>query len=223
MCGRFNLRANSATLKEVFPLLEIPELTPRYNIAPTQSVAAVRLDDHGQRVDMLRWGLIPFWAEDKKIGYKLINARADSVASKPAFRSAFRKRRCLVLADGFYEWQKTDGKKQPYCIGRSDGRPFAFAGLWEHWDKGEPINSCTIITTDANDVVRPLHDRMPAILLPTDFDRWLDPTAGAEELQSLLRPLAAELTRAYPVSTHVNNVKNDDPRCLEPLQSGTNE
>src|SRR5262249_6524476 len=158
-------------------------------------------------------GLIPSWAEDKKIGNQLINARAETVATKPAFRSAYRKRRCLVLADGFYEWQKTDGKKQPYYFQLSDGHPFGFAGLWEHWEhEGELIESCTIVTTEANDLLRSIHNRMPVILHAADYERWLDPgNQTATGLAELLRPFPAEEMQARPVSLHVNNPRNEDP------------
>jgi len=189
------MKASPAALQEVFPLLEIPEIPPRGNICPTQTVAAVRDDSSGNQLLVnLRWGLIPFWADDMKIGARLINARGETVAEKPAFRTAFRKRRCLILADGFYEWQTINRKKQPYHFARRDGKPFAFAGLWERWDKGEtPIESCTIITTDANDLVRPLHERMPVILHPQDFERWLDPKEDSGMLQALLQPLPPQM------------------------------
>jgi putative SOS response-associated peptidase YedK len=165
----------------------------------------------------MRWGLIPSWADDPKIGYKLINARAETVAGKPAFRNAFRQRHCLIPADGFYEWHAAGTKaKQPWHIRRKDGRPFAFAGLWEHWNAPEspPVESCTIITTDANEVVRPIHDRMPVILDPADYAAWLDPR-DPTIAQELLRPCPAEVMTAFPVSSMVNNPKNEDPRCLE--------
>jgi len=195
MCGRFTMKASPAALQEVFPLLEIPEFPPRGNICPTQTVAAVRNESQGEAHFVnLRWGLVPFWADDIKIGARLINARRETVADKPAFRTAFRKRRCLIVADGFYEWQTINRKKQPYHFGRRDSKPFAFAGLWDRWDKGEtPIESCTIITTEANELVRPLHERMPVILHFQDFDRWLDTNEDPKMLQALLQPLPAEL------------------------------
>jgi putative SOS response-associated peptidase YedK len=182
-------------------------------------VAAVRFDGSHRVLSLMRWGLIPHWADDPKIGYRLINARADTVATKPSFRSAFKQRRCLIAADGFYEWQKRDGAKQPYLIRRADGEPFAFAGLWEHWHGADQeIESCTIITTDANDLMRPIHDRMPVILAPADYDRWLDPAVQkADLLQTLLRPLAEGALTAILVSTRVNNPKNDDAKCVEAL------
>jgi putative SOS response-associated peptidase YedK len=219
MCGRFTLTSPRKVLKEFLPLLDLPELQPRYNIAPTQPVLAVRQLPQSARPEAvnLRWGLVPHWADDLKIGYSLINARSETAASKPAFRDAFRDRRCLILADGFYEWQKLDGRKQPHHIRRKDGKPFAFAGLWERWRKGDqPVESCTILTTDANELMRPLHDRMPVILDTSHFDRWLDPTMHAPaEVQTLLGPCPAGWLQAIPVSTHVNNPRNEDPHCID--------
>lgn len=171
MCGRFTLRTPAKHIAEIFGLSDVFDLPHQYNIAPSQDVAAVRLNREGKKRElaMLHWGLVPFWAKDPKIGYRTINARAETLATKPSFRNAFKKRRCLIVADGFYEWQKTNGKKQPFLIHMKDDRPFAFAGLWEHW-KGddEVIESCTIIVTEANDLMKPIHDRMPVILSPDD-------------------------------------------------------
>jgi putative SOS response-associated peptidase YedK len=221
MCGRFTLRTTGKAVADFFGLREIPELLARYNIAPTQPVAAVRVSQHhaGRELAMLRWGLIPAWAADPAIGNRMINARADTVATKPAFRKAFRQRRCLIVADGFYEWKKLNGRKQPYYIRLQDGGPFAFAGLWEHWDRGDrPIDSCTILTTDANELVGSIHDRMPVILDPGDYNLWLDPDIeDAKRLEPLLVPYRSEAMAAYPVSTMVNNPKADDPRCIEPV------
>jgi putative SOS response-associated peptidase YedK len=221
MCGRFTLSTSPRKLKELLPLFEVPELQPRYNIAPTQAVAAARVTPERREVVLLRWGLIPSWADDPKIGNKLINARAETAAQKPSFRSAFRKRRCLVLADGFYEWKKTDGKKQPYHIRLHTGDPFAIAGLWEHWEQdGNVIESCTVLTTDANDLMRDLHDRMPVILQPDDFERWLDPgNQTGQGLQELLRPYPPGLLEAQPVDPRVNNPRNEDAGCIRPLAS----
>jgi len=223
MCGRFTLHTSAAELAEIFGLFREPELTPRYNIAPSQDVAAVRFDpDRTPReLVMLQWGLIPSWSKDTKIGYRTINARADTVATKPAFRAAFKRRRCLILADGFYEWQKLSEKhKQPYYITMQDQRPFAFAGLWEHWDGngGSLIESCTIITTDANDKMAELHDRMPVILAADDYDLWLDPKVEDKEtLQPLLKPCPDAWLAFQPVSTRVNNPRNDAPECIHPV------
>lgn len=221
MCGRFTLRASPAELVEIFRLLREPEIPPRYNIAPTQPVAAVREADGGRELAMLRWGLVPAWAKDPAIGSRMINARGESVATKPSFRSAFKHRRCLIPADGFYEWQKTGGRgKQPYLIGVEGSRPFALAGLWERWEKGEgePLESCTIITTTANDLLADLHDRMPVILDEEDYDRWLDvKQADPGGLQSVLRPFPSERMCFYAVDTVVNSPKNEVPACVEPI------
>lgn len=220
MCGRFSFTQPEEVVAEAFQLSSVPTLSPRYNIAPTQSVPTILPDsENGNRqIKMLRWGLIPSWAKDMKMGAKLINARAETVAEKPAFRSAFKQRRCLVLADGFYEWQQQDGKKQPIYFQLQDGKPFAFAGLWERWEKGEgePIESCTILTTEANELMRPFHDRMPVILERENYDRWLDPELQKPEtLTSLLQPYQSEAMTFYPVSTKVNNAKVDRADCIE--------
>ncbi|MCX7853872.1 MAG: SOS response-associated peptidase [Caldilineales bacterium] len=223
MCGRFTLTASGDELASLFDLEQAPNLEPRYNIAPTQPVAVVRLDREGRRREftLMRWGLIPSWAKDIHIGNRLINARAETLTEKPAFRTAFRRRRCLIPANGFYEWQKpTAGRKQPYFIGLPDRRPFAFAGLWEHWEgaDGSVLDSCAIITTAANERVRVLHDRMPVILERTDFGDWLDPTTTPDRLFHLLRPYPFEML-IYPVSTLVNAPENDRPECIVPLAS----
>ncbi len=224
MCGRFSLGASATTLVAQFALFEAPSWTPRYNIAPTQEVLVVVRDPtNAQRQARLyRWGLIPSWAKDPAIGNQLINAKAETAATKPAFRSAFRKRRCLILADGFFEWKKENRHKQPYYIRLEDGRPFAFAGLWEHWEgpEGKAIDSCTILTATPNDLLRPLHHRMAVIMGPEDYDLWLDPAIQeAERLQPLLRSYPAEAMTAYPVSTRVNNPANDSPDLVESLPS----
>lgn len=225
MCGRFTLKTPASVLAETFELAEPPAWTPRYNIAPTQPVAAVvRTPEHPTRqFRRYRWGLVPSWAKDLGIGARTINAQAETAATKPAFRVAFRHRRCLVLADGFYEWDQRARRKRPVYIQMKDGRAFAFAGLWEHWQSpdGSVINSCTLLTTEPNGLIRPFHHRMPVILDPRDYDRWLDPhTQKPEEVQPLLRPLPPEAMRAYPVSDRVNNPSNDSPECIEPLASG---
>jgi putative SOS response-associated peptidase YedK len=222
MCGRFTLTASREALHNLFPLFDVPALDPRYNVAPTQSVLAVRVPpaDDQPAPALLRWGLIPAWAADPKKARQPINARAETAAELPTFRVAFRRRRCLIVADGFYEWQKTTGKhKQPYYFRLKDGSPFAFAGLWERWERGgEPIDSCAILTTTANELVRPVHERMPVMLSPQDFDVWLDPKAQqGPALQALLRPYPAEQMTAYPVTARVNNPRQDDAACLLPL------
>jgi putative SOS response-associated peptidase YedK len=218
MCGRFTLSQSAEAIASTFQLSTVPELAPRYNIAPTQPIATILLEGDLRQLQMLRWGLIPSWAKDLTIGAKMINARAETVAEKPAFRSAFRRRRCLVVADGFYEWQSQKGKKQPFYFRLQDEQPFAFAGLWETWQApdGEKIDSCTLLTTAANSLLRSVHDRMPVILKPEDYARWLDPQIQKpEQLQPLLQPYSSEAMTAYPVSTKVNNPSNDSPECIE--------
>ena len=219
MCGRFTQFSERKELARLFGFNadEAPDLFPRYNIAPTQLVAVVRQDD-GQRVMRpLRWGLIPSWARDEKIGNSLINARSETVAEKPAFRAAFKKRRCLIPTTGFYEWVATAGKKkQPLHIRLIDGQPFALAGLWERWTdaEGAVVESCTILTTTANHLMRPFHDRMPVILAPADYETWLDPQTPVEALQALLRPYPAEGMVAVPVGSYVSNPRHEGPQCL---------
>lgn len=222
MCGRFTLTSPAETVAGLFELEELPALTPRYNVAPTQSVVVVRTtqDNPARALVELQWGLIPSWAKDRNIGSRMINARAESAAEKPSFRSAFRRRRCLVVADGFYEWQKLGTRKQPHYIHLADRKPFAFAGLWEHWEdaQGDAIDSCTIITTEPNDMIAKLHNRMPVILQPHDYTFWLDPKVREpEKIQPLLRPYPSEEMFAYPVSTRVNKPSSDTPACIEPL------
>jgi putative SOS response-associated peptidase YedK len=219
MCGRFTLTTPMPVLAELFLFPEAAPQPPRYNIAPTQAVAAVRATD-GDHHELVycRWGLIPSWADDPAIGNRLINARSETAAEKPAFRSAFRHRRCLIPTDGFYEWQKVGGRKQPFYIKMRDGRPFAFAGLWERWDRaGEPVDTCTILTTDANEVLRPLHERMPVILAPEDYKGWLDPEIKEpKQVQPLLHPYSSDAMIAYPVCSVVNNPRNENAQCIEP-------
>lgn len=221
MCGRFTLKTPTPVLLEHFAVSGLPPWKPRYNLAPSQDVLAVRRPepDGPREAVLLHWGLIPSWSDDPTAGYKMINARAESVATRPAFRNAFRRRRCLIAADGFYEWQKHGRSKQPYYIRRPDAGPLAFAGLWEYWRKspsGEPIESCTIITTTANAVLRELHDRMPVVLEPADYDLWLDPqTEDRQRLEELLVPCADDVLTAYPVGTRVNSPRHDDAMCVE--------
>jgi putative SOS response-associated peptidase YedK len=222
MCGRFTLNQPATALARIFHVQQAMDLAAEYNIAPTQMVATVlhKLDSDKREFQQLRWGLIPSWAKDLGIGAKLINARAETVAEKPSFRSAFKHRRCLVLADGFYEWQRQQGKKQPFYFRLQDGQPFAFAGLWETWQSpsNEEITSCTILTTAANELLQPIHDRMPVILEPQDYDLWLDPQVQTPQpLQQLLRPYPAPAMTAYPVSTLVNNARHNSPECIMPI------
>ncbi|MDD5409795.1 MAG: SOS response-associated peptidase [Methylobacter sp.] len=222
MCGRFALYSDPFTLARRFEAEALPELRPHYNIAPTQSIPIVREEEGKRRFALARWGLIPHWAKDIKIGYSTINARAETVADKPAFRNAFRHRRCLIPADTFYEWQAIAGSKvkQPWLIALRDREPMAFAGLWERWrsPEGEELESCSIIVTDANEIIRPIHERMPTILAPEDWDAWLETDAkDAGSLQSLLKPYPAEDMTAWPVSTKVNSPRNDSVECMEQL------
>ncbi|MEE8189595.1 MAG: SOS response-associated peptidase [Kiloniellales bacterium] len=224
MCGRYSLTSPLEELCEVFGFPERPNLAPHANIAPGQDVAAIRLgedDSEPRRFVWLRWGLIPSWAKDPGMGGRMINARAETVAEKPTFRAAFRARRCLILADGFYEWRAEGGRKQPYRIARPDGRPFAFAGLWERWQDpagGEKVESCSIITTEANALLRGIHPRMPVILGEADFDSWLAPGTAREAARALLKPCAPEALVCYRVSARVNSPANDDLTLIEPLE-----
>jgi putative SOS response-associated peptidase YedK len=220
MCGRFTLAVPTEQLAAQFQLPAAPELAARYNIAPTQEIAVVRADDGGRRLSLMRWGLVPSWAKELAIGAKMINARSETAAEKPAFRSAMKQRRCLIPADGFYEWQARPGGKQPFYIHMADGRPFAFAGLWEQWrtPEGPWLETCTILTTAANELMSPLHDRMPVIVAPEHYGLWLDPGLhDAGPLQELLAPYPAEAMAVSPVSKAVNKVGNDDPSLIAPV------
>ncbi len=220
MCGRYNLITDAQALIDFFEVANSLDIQPRYNIAPSQDIVAVRQHQDHRVLSWLHWGLVPSWAKDKTIGHHTINARAETVAEKPAFRAAFRKRRCLIPATGFFEWQVTNGHKQPYNIRIGNGKLFAFAGLWEHWEPNgqAPVESCTIIVTEANDAVAPIHDRMPVILHPDTYDTWLDPNYQKKEaLKALLQPCPTHWINAYPVSTHVNKPQNDDAACITPL------
>jgi putative SOS response-associated peptidase YedK len=224
MCGRYTLRTSPKLLASSLGVEDLPLFNPRYNIAPTQFVLAARLreDRPAREAVLLKWGLIPSWAKDPAIGNRCINARADGVADKPSFRAAFKRRRCLIAADSFYEWQKVGSKKQPWLFQLQGGTPFAFAGLWETRKPpdGEPVESCAIITTEANGLVKSVHERMPVILSPDDYDAWLAPAEDARRLLTLLGPFPAGKIEAFPVGLHVNNPRNDDPACVEPLAGG---
>ncbi len=231
MCGRFTLRTNAAAWCQQFlPQFDLSELAlkigadpvPRYNIAPTQSVVCVLQPEVGASREpaALRWGLVPSWSDDLAIGSRMINARGETVDSKPSFKRSFASRRCLVLADGYYEWQKVVDGKQPYLIHRPDDAPFAMAGLWEINRKAasEPVTTCTVITTSANPVTGQIHDRMPVTIGEQDIDRWLDPGfRDVAALKELIRPAADDTFRLTPVSRHVNNARNEDPACIEPV------
>ena len=197
------------------PALNLPA---RYNVAPSQDIPICRLGELGREIVQVRWGLVPFWAKDLKIGYKMINAKAETVDQKPSFRNAFKRRRCLIPADGFYEWKKLpDGTKQPYRICLADESPFSFAGLWE-FNKDLDLTSCTIITTDANEVAGAIHNRMPVILDREDYDTWVSRDTGPEDAKALLRPYEGEMV-AYPVSKAVGSPKNDSAALIEPVSS----
>ena len=219
MCGRYSLTADEKQINARFVARSMPSTpTARYNIAPTQPVWAL-VHTEEPRIVALRWGLIPSWAKDKAIGNRMINARAEGIAEKPSFRRAIRQRRCLVLADGFYEWQKTGPSKLPYYIRLKSGEPFGFAGLWERWSapSGETIHSCTIITTTPNALMADIHHRMPVIVPREAEEHWLDPTIeDPQKVLPLLQPYPAGELEAYAVSTLVNSPRNDVAACIEP-------
>lgn len=224
MCGRFTLATPADQLANFFDVDQAPELEARYNIAPTQEVPVCRVLEHGEsrRLDKLRWGLVPFWADDKKIGNRMINARSETASSKPAYRAAFKRRRCLIPADGFFEWRKENGGKQPYLFRKQNASLFAFAGLWEHWsddESGEEIDSFTILTGPPNELVEPIHDRMPVILEQDHFDFWLDPAnEDTDALEELLGPISPEDYECFAVSTEINNPANDRAEAIEPIE-----
>lgn len=210
-------------LQRIFGVSEKPNLKERWNVAPTQDIPVIRKEEDGRHLALLRWGLVPSWADDPSIGSRMINARAESVADKPAFRDALRKRRCLVPLDGFYEWTTVGAHKQGHVIRRRDRAPFALAGLWERWrgPKGRaplevPIESVTVVTTHANATLSVLHDRMPVILDESDWERWLDPASPLPVVEGLLRPAPEDWLDVVPVGPRVNSVRNDDPSCLDP-------
>ena len=220
MCGRYAFFSPSEAIAQLMDIEDAPEIEPRYNIAPSQYVPVVRLSREGQRrLGMLHWGLIPYWAKDKSIGYKMINARSETLTQKPAFREAFKRRRCLIPADGFYEWRTLAGKKVPFFVTMKNGQPFAMAGLWERWresEDAEPLDSCTIITTQPNELVSELHDRMPAIVPPEHFGAWLDrEVRDTEALGELIETYRSDAMRVAAASTLVNNPANEGPELLE--------
>jgi putative SOS response-associated peptidase YedK len=227
MCGRYAMTSSAQALADVFSVEVLPEVLPRYNIAPTTPVPAVVVDDSGTRsVQTFRWGLVPSWAKDAKSGARMINARAETVASKPAFRAAFKRRRLLVVADGFYEWERIgsgrNAKKIPHLIQVKGGRPFGMAGLWERWidpETDEELRSCTIVTTEGNELMAPIHDRMPVILPEVHWERWLDPAVqDKEELREMLVPYDPDDMQERRVSTAVGNVRNKGPEVQEPYE-----
>jgi putative SOS response-associated peptidase YedK len=219
MCGRFALK-NPKAIKAAFGLEEMVALRPRYNIAPSQDIAIIRFSPAGRHLSLAHWGLIPSWAQESDKIYSTINARAETVDTRPSFRVPFRDHRCVIPADGFYEWHEEDGVKQPYHIGRKDGGPFALAGLWDVWKgpHGEVL-SCSIIVTGANTFMRPLHERMPVILDPSDYECWLDPdNHDTAALKQLLVPPPDDWLTAWPVSRQLNNPRHEGVLCAEPVE-----
>ena len=220
MCGRYSQTKSGEAIAQTFNLSATPDPQPRYNIAPTQPVSAIAQTEDEREYRVFQWGLVPSWAKDPSIGSRMINARSETAAEKPSFRAAFKRRRCLIVADGFYEWQKTGGKKQPYYVQVKDQEIFGFAGLWETWQSGDGshLESCTILTTEPNGLMETIHNRMPVIVHPEDFDLWLDPSLqDGRHVQHLLRPYEDEAMDAYAVSTTVNNPRNESPECVEPV------
>ena len=226
MCGRYELHSNPAAIALAFGLAHRPEIAPRYNIAPTDDVPIVRVGNDGEReLVRMRWGLVPRWAKDPSIGSRMINARGETLADKQSFRTAYRRHRCLLPADGFYEWRPAahgsaggePARRQPQRIGMADGSLFGLAGIYERWlsEEGEVIDSCAIVTTDANALLMPIHDRMPVIIPPEHYARWLDPANA--EVADLIAPYPANAMTYHPVSTRVNSVRHDDVSLIEPV------
>lgn len=221
MCGRFTITLEPGEFQAELDLGDLPsDFVPRYNVAPTQNVAVSR-DNASHKVEWMRWGLVPSWAKDPTIGVRMINARAETLLEKPSFRQAFQKRRCLILADGFYEWQKFAGKQPsiPHYFKLKEKKAFFFAGLWDQWQsaEGEKLTTCTIITGEPNDLVRPVHDRMPVIFDRRSAWAWLDPAAQGPVLQSMLKPYPASEMDCYPVSTLVNQAAIETPQLVQRL------
>ncbi len=222
MCGRFTLAASAEMLSDRFEVPNMKELNiePGYNIAPSQRILSIIHDGEKRRAGYLKWGLVPSWSKDPKIGNKMINARVETASEKPAFRQAFKQRRCLIIADGFYEWQKIGDKKTPMRIQLESGAPFAFAGLWEKWqpEVGETLYTCTILTRAANEFMKPIHSRMPVILPQQAEGGWLDPKIqDPRHLQQLLEEFPEDNLEAYEVSDMVNSPRNDTPQCIRPI------
>lgn len=224
MCGRFTQTQSGEAIAQAFSLVTPPDPLPRYNIAPTQPVSAIAQSDDVREYRLFQWGLVPSWSKDPSIGSRMINARSETVAEKPSFRAPFKRRRCLILADGFYEWHRDGKQKQPFYIQveATQGKPglFGFAGLWEKWEGGDGsyLETCTILTTEPNEMMATIHHRMPVIIHPEDYDLWLDPSLqDGRHVQHLLRPYESEAMQLYPVSKTVNNPRNETPACIEPL------
>jgi putative SOS response-associated peptidase YedK len=224
MCGRYRLSRRKQVVEEYFDCgSDEPDWNPRYNIAPTQPVPVIRQNpkEPVRELSLIRWGLIPSWAKDPSVAAKMINARSETASTKPAFRDALKSRRCLIPADGFYEWAKTGKGKQPYCFEVNDGQLFAFAGIWDRWrnPSGTTVETCSILTTTPNAVTSPVHDRMPVILDPDSYDLWLDPgMQNVAAISELLKPCDARLMRCYPIRTRINRVANDDEECYAPVE-----
>lgn len=221
MCGRYTQTKSGEAIARTFNLSAKPDPQPRYNIAPTQTVGAIAQPNESREYRQFQWGLVPSWAKDPSIGSRMINARAETAAEKPSFRAPFKRRRCLVLADGFYEWQKTGKQKQPYYIQVGEHDLFGFAGLWEKWESGDGsyLETCTILTTEPNDLMQPVHNRMPVIIHPEDYDLWLDPDIqDGRHVQHLLRPYDEAAMALHPVSKTVNSPRNETPECIEPIE-----
>ena len=220
MCGRFTLHTPTAQIEEAFHLNSGLELKPRYNITPSQDIPVIRDTETGREMAMARWGLIPSWSKESKTKYSTINARIESVAEKPTYRTPFKRRRCLIPADGFYEWKVINGNKIPHHIRMRDRGVFAFAGLWDRWEgEGQTLDSCSIIVMPANEVMKPIHERMPAIIAPAHFGLWLDTrVTDKQEIMQYLTSAPSSQLSAYPVSTRVNSPKNNDERCLQPAR-----
>jgi putative SOS response-associated peptidase YedK len=219
VCGRFAQKSPAKRITKQFKVEEVPPLAERYNVAPTQEVLGVRERGGSREAALFKWGLVPRWAKDLSIGNKLINARSETVTEKPSFREAFARRRCIIPADGFYEWQRAGGRKQPFFFRMRDESPFGFAGLWERWEGegGEVIDSCTILTTEANEVLRPVHERMPVILRPEDYELWLEADGGKVDLvREMLRPYPAGEMLGHPVSALVNSPRSQGEVLTEP-------
>jgi putative SOS response-associated peptidase YedK len=223
MCGRYTITSAPEALRALFRYQEQPNFPARYNIAPTQPIPIVRLVDGKREIALVRWGFLPSWVKDPNEFSLIINARGESVCDKPAFRAAMKRRRCLIPADGFYEWQATGGRKQPFYIHAKSGEPLAFAGLWETWEgpNGEEVDTAAIVTTRANSLLAPLHDRMPVIIAPDAFDLWLNcGEVDARTAEALIAPAPEDLLEAWPVSTAVNRTANDNAALIEPVAPG---
>lgn len=220
MCGRYTQTQSGEAIAAAFQLADVPAPPPRYNVAPTQPVSAIAQPGPTRQFRIFQWGLVPSWSKDPTIGNRMFNARAETVAEKPSFRAPFKRRRCLILADGFYEWLRDGKKKQPIYIQMIDQALFGLAGIWEAWSgaDGSYLETCTILTTEPNELMAPIHNRMPVIIHPEDYALWLAPEVQTKApLMHLLRPYEAEAMQAYPVSTFVNNARNESPECIEPL------